>query len=134
MDLRDLEHNTRDGVHVASLAGARLALVAGFGGMRDHGGRLSFAPRLPGALTGLAFTVSWRGHLLRVEIRPEQAGYAVRSGPGTVEFTHHGEPVALAAGQHTTLKIPPLGEVLPMPPPPRPILRRRCSCGDMDER
>ncbi|HWB34555.1 MAG TPA: family 65 glycosyl hydrolase, partial [Rugosimonospora sp.] len=46
MDLRDLNHNTRDGVHVASLAGAWLALVAGFGGMRDHGGDLAFAPRL----------------------------------------------------------------------------------------
>src|SRR5207248_799764 len=47
MDLRDLEHNTRDGLHIASLAGAWLAAVGGFGGMRDHGGSLSFAPRLP---------------------------------------------------------------------------------------
>ena len=38
MDLDDLEHNTRDGVHMASLAGAWVAAVAGFGGMRDHGG------------------------------------------------------------------------------------------------
>ena len=36
MDLHDLEHNTRDGVHIASLAGAWIAAVAGFGGMRDH--------------------------------------------------------------------------------------------------
>ena len=49
MDLDDLEHNTRDGLHIASLAGAWIAAVAGFGGMRDHGGQLSFAPRLPGA-------------------------------------------------------------------------------------
>ena len=34
MDLRDVEHNTSDGVHMASLAGAWMALVAGFGGMR----------------------------------------------------------------------------------------------------
>src|SRR6202161_3244178 len=45
MDLRDLEHNTRDGVHIASLAGAWLALVCGFGGMRAHGGRLTFRLR-----------------------------------------------------------------------------------------
>ena len=45
MDLHDLEHNTRDGLHIASLAGAWLALVAGFGGMRDHDGQLSFRPR-----------------------------------------------------------------------------------------
>ena len=47
MDLEDLEHNVHDGVHIASLAGALLALMAGFGGMRDHGGELAFAPRLP---------------------------------------------------------------------------------------
>ena len=38
MDLHDLHHNTRDGLHIASLAGAWIALVAGFGGMRDHDG------------------------------------------------------------------------------------------------
>jgi len=32
MDLADLEHNSRDGLHIASLAGAWIALVAGFGG------------------------------------------------------------------------------------------------------
>src|SRR5947209_13133506 len=45
MDLRDLEHNVRDGVHMASLAGAWTALVSGFGGMRLQNNRLSFAPR-----------------------------------------------------------------------------------------
>jgi len=35
MDLDDLEHNTRDGLHIASLAGSWIALVAGFGGMRS---------------------------------------------------------------------------------------------------
>ena len=39
MDLHDLEHNTRDGLHIASLAGTWIALVAGFGGMRDHDGQ-----------------------------------------------------------------------------------------------
>ena len=55
IDLDDLEHNTRDGLHIASLAGTWIAAVAGFGGMRDHDGALSFAPRLPQALTRLAF-------------------------------------------------------------------------------
>src|SRR5260370_39450 len=47
MDLYDLEHNTRDGVHIASLAGAWLVLVCGFGGMRHEDGEVTFAPRLP---------------------------------------------------------------------------------------
>ena len=36
MDLDDLEHNTRDGLHIASLAGTWIALVAGLAGMRDQ--------------------------------------------------------------------------------------------------
>src|SRR5262245_59037382 len=45
IDLLDLEHNTRDGVHLAALAGAWIALVQGFAGMRARDGRLAFAPR-----------------------------------------------------------------------------------------
>ena len=51
MDLHDLEHNTRDGVHIASLAGAWVALVSGFGGLRHQDGMVSFAPRLPEGLS-----------------------------------------------------------------------------------
>ncbi len=47
MDLRDLEHNTRDGIHIASLAGTWVALVSGFGGLRDPDGTFSFAPAAP---------------------------------------------------------------------------------------
>src|SRR5213078_3623954 len=64
MDLHDLEHNTRDGVHIASLAGAWIAAVAGFGGLRDHGGELSFAPRLPPRLERLAFRLVFRASRL----------------------------------------------------------------------
>ena len=39
MDLDDLEHNTRDGLHIAALAGSWIALVQGFGGMRYRPGQ-----------------------------------------------------------------------------------------------
>ena len=48
LDLGDIHHNTRDGVHLASLAGAWIAAVCGFGGMRDHGGSLELHPEAPG--------------------------------------------------------------------------------------
>ena len=47
MDLDDLEHNTRDGLHMASLAGSWLVAVAGFGGFATTRGSFSFDPRLP---------------------------------------------------------------------------------------
>ena len=46
LDLHDLHRNTRDGVHIASLAGAWIAAVAGFGGMRDHDGRAHVRARV----------------------------------------------------------------------------------------
>src|SRR5207247_3963764 len=68
MDLHDLEHNTRDGVHIASLAGAWIAAVAGFGGLRDHDGKPSFAPRLPPRLERLGFGILFRGRRLKVNV------------------------------------------------------------------
>ena len=119
MDLHDLQHNARDGVHVASLAGTWLALVAGFGGMRDHDGELSFAPRLPEALTRLAFTVQWRGHSLKVDIDAQRACYSLHGKPGTVRLRHHGEQITVSTEQPTTLDIPPIHPLTPPPQPPQ---------------
>ncbi|MHC3467108.1 glycoside hydrolase family 65 protein [Streptomyces sp. 7R007] len=94
MDLEDLEHNTRDGLHIASLAGTWTALVAGFGGLRHDGDTLRFAPRLPERLSRLAFHVQFLGSRLRVEIGPDKAVYALLSGP-PLTIRHHGSPVAL---------------------------------------
>src|ERR1700677_3889063 len=61
MDLRDVEHNTSDGVHMASLAGAWIALVAGVGGMRAGNGPLAFSPRLPDGISRLMFRMRYQG-------------------------------------------------------------------------
>lgn len=47
MDLADLENNTRDGLHIASLAGTWTALVAGFGGLRRDGDSSASRPGCP---------------------------------------------------------------------------------------
>ena len=107
MDLRDLEHNTVDGVHIASLAGAWIAAVAGFGGMRDHDGKLTFAPRLPPRLERLAFRLSFRGSLLKVEVTANRARYEILDGP-PLELSHHNEVVSVAAGTPVTLELPPV--------------------------
>jgi alpha,alpha-trehalose phosphorylase len=96
IDLNDLQHNTRDGLHIATLAGTWIAVVAGLGGMRDHNGVLSFAPRLPGTLTRIAFGVSYQGRKLRVEVNARQASYTVVDGP-PLDTSHHGEPITISA-------------------------------------
>lgn len=72
IDLRDIHQNSRDGLHIASLAGAWIALVAGSGGMRDHSALLAFDPALPIGITGLCFSLRWRGGRLRVAIKPRE--------------------------------------------------------------
>jgi alpha,alpha-trehalose phosphorylase len=107
IDLDDLQHNTRDGLHTASLAGTWIVAVAGFGGMRDHGAALSFKPRLPAALTRLTFGLSFRGRQLRVEFDHDSATYSLRAGdPLTV--THHDDEITVSAEEPVSRPIPPL--------------------------
>jgi alpha,alpha-trehalose phosphorylase len=105
MDLHDLEHNTRDGVHIAALAGTWVALVSGFGGLRDADGTFSFAPRLPAGLARLAFTLFIRGRRLRVEITHAETRYALADGD-PLEILHHGQTVSLSAGKPQARPIP----------------------------
>jgi len=112
MDLHDLDGNTRDGLHMASLAGAWMALVAGFGGMRDYGGVLSFAPRLPDGLTSLMFTIRHRGSRLRVQTDGRQVTYTLSDHESSLEVIHHGKWLKVSAGVPLTRPVPPA----PVPP------------------
>jgi alpha,alpha-trehalose phosphorylase len=124
LDLHDLEHNTRDGVHIASLAGAWIAAVAGFGGMRDSGEALTFAPRLPSRLERLTFGLLFRGTRLRVAATKADATYSVLDG-APLELAHHGTPFTVSAEEPVTLPISPGPEwPTPVQPPGRAPLRR----------
>jgi alpha,alpha-trehalose phosphorylase len=90
MDLEDRNHNTGDGLHMASLAGAWTALVEGFGGMRALDGCLAFAPRLPAEIARLGFRVRYRGSVVHVETDGHGATYRLLSGP-SLRLAHHGE-------------------------------------------
>ncbi|TLW92256.1 glycoside hydrolase family 65 protein [Saccharomonospora piscinae] len=104
-DLHDLHLNVRNGLHMASLAGSWLAIVAGFGGLRDHAGTLSFQPRLPPVPQRIAFRLCYRGSQFSVEINRDSATYVLVTGK-PLEITHYGEPVTVA-DEPTTLPLPP---------------------------
>jgi alpha,alpha-trehalose phosphorylase len=116
MDLLDLEHNTRDGVHIASLAGSWLALICGFGGMRFEDGELSFAPRLPQGLARISFKLRVRSRLLHVEVTRATARYSLIEGD-PLTFTHHGDKLTVAADKPKHRSIPAM---TPRPPPRQP--------------
>jgi len=117
IDLRDLAFNTRDGVHLASLAGSWLVAVAGFGGMRDHGDRMAFAPRLPSRLTRLTFRLLYRGRRVRVDVRADSAEYELLHGE-PLELLHHGEPLTVKPGSPEQRPIPPAPRRTPPEQPP----------------
>ena len=125
IDLDDLQHNTRDGLHIASLAGTWIAAVAGFGGMRDHDGVLSFRPRLPQALTALRFRLCFRARRLLVEVAHERATYSLLEGPA-LEIVHHGEPGTVDPQHPLTRPIPrpPMRPSAQQPPGRAPARRR----------
>ncbi len=95
MDLADVEHNTADGVHMASLAGAWIALMGGFGGLRAHTDPLAFTPRIPAGISSLTFRLRYRGRKVRIKVTAGQAEYTLLDGD-PMPVIHHGEEFTLA--------------------------------------
>jgi len=125
MDLDDLEHNTANGLHMASLGGIWTALVAGYGGMRHTDAGLSFTPRLPPGLTRLAFGLHLAGGTLRVEVSSAAATYSIDHGK-PLELLHYGQPVQVSEDQPATCPIPDMAPLGPRPTqPPGRAPRRR---------
>ncbi len=121
VDLRDLHGNTKDGLHMASLAGAWSTVVAGFGGLRDHSGVLSFDPALPAGITRVSFSVRWRGSLLDVAVDGTQVTYGLRDArQDAVVIRHAGEDVEISGDRPVTL---PLRARIPGATPSQPIGR-----------
>lgn len=120
VDLRDRYQNTRDGLHMASLAGTWIALVEGFGGLRLVAEQLHLDPQLPTTLTRLAFRLRWRGQRLRVEVRPGNVTLSL-ADPGTLQVVVAGQPVQI---DHRKPKVLPWRRREPLlPRPPQPAGR-----------
>jgi alpha,alpha-trehalose phosphorylase len=109
MDLSDVGGNMMHGAHIASIGGSWMALVYGFGGLRDHGGRISFQPRLPPEWKSLRFPLTIRGRRLRVESDHEATSYRLVEGDD-LRIWHDGEEITLTAAVPTASR--------PTPPPP----------------
>jgi len=97
MDLADVGGNVRDGCHIASMGGTWMVLVYGFAGMRDYGGKLSFAPRLPPQLRRLKFSLQIRDRMLQVEMGKERTVYLLQKG-AALAVRHLDQDLLLKAG------------------------------------
>jgi len=132
-DIRNLYDNVDDGVHIAAAASTWAVAVAGFGGMRDHSGRVTFAPRLPPKLSRLRFRMNIQDTTLLVDIhrtepgadeRAQAATYQLLTG-GALETSHHGTPVRLDGSDPVSVPIPDPPRVDPVTQPAGRAVRRR---------
>jgi alpha,alpha-trehalose phosphorylase len=108
MDLSDIGGNMMHGAHIASIGGTWMALVYGFAGMRDQGGRISFHPRLPAEWRRLSFSLTIRGQRLRVEAAHDFTTYRLNEGEA-LTIHHNGDAITLTDAAPTATR--------PTPPP-----------------
>jgi len=119
IDMRNLHNNTGDGLHMASLGGAWTALVAGFGGLREHEGCLCFDPALPHGISQLVFSVRWHGARLKVDINSTDVTYTVHDGPDApISLKHAGEQLTVTPGHPVTRTLEKRQPLLPRPTQP----------------
>jgi trehalose/maltose hydrolase-like predicted phosphorylase len=133
IDLRDLHANTSDGLHMASLAGAWTALVAGFGGLRDDEHLLSLDPQLPEGISRLKFRLRWRNFRLTADVDHTDVTYTLRDGPhGELTIRHAGEELGLSTDAPTTVAVRKRDTLLDAPkqPPGKEPLRRLVDPSD----
>jgi alpha,alpha-trehalose phosphorylase len=102
VDLADRHQNAKDGLHIASMGGAWMAIVHGFAGFRDYDGRFSFDPVLPPGIKRLRFPLTIRGTRFRVEIEPRQARFTLEEG-NDLRLECCGKQVHLSADRRTAV-------------------------------
>ncbi|NLK64361.1 MAG: beta-phosphoglucomutase [Tissierellia bacterium] len=83
MDIKDLSHNTSDGLHMANMGGTLISVLSGFGGVRIKEEDLHINPYVPKQLGRIRFKFSWRKTVLEVFIDGEKVDIKKVSGPAT---------------------------------------------------
>ena len=120
VDLRDIQGDTAEGLHLASVAGSWLALAAGLGGLREDREDLELAPLLPSGVSRTAFHVTWRGSLLRVETSTAGTTLVVLDGPAPVAVVVDGTRLHVGTAP---VRVPLRGAAPLRPEPTQPVGR-----------
>jgi len=106
LDIDDIQGNSVDGIHTASMAGSWMATVYGFAGFRDWKGTFSFDPKLPSEWKALTFCLTLHGSVLKVELRHDTATYTLMTGK-MVSLVHRNETFILKRGESRTFSLVP---------------------------
>jgi alpha,alpha-trehalose phosphorylase len=93
LDLDNTHGNTKDGLHMANLAGAWGAVIYGFAGLKIESGIMRFTPILPPDWDSYRFKLQFNGRLIAVLI----------SKQGTVFNLLEGEPLEIVCNDEIRL-------------------------------
>ncbi len=96
-DLDDHKGNTKDGVHIANMAGTAMCLIHGFAGVRQRNGQLSLRPVIPPEWTSYAFELRFLGRRLAVTVSQPGVQLALLEGEA-LPVKVFGEAVRLEKG------------------------------------
>lgn len=94
LDLDNYNRNTREGLHVTSIAMAWANIVYGFAGLRSDGDGLRFAPRLPERWRKLCFSMVFKGRVIHVCMEKEATRFRLERGE-EITVLVYGKPYAL---------------------------------------
>lgn len=108
MDIADVNGNTADGIHTACMAGSWMAVVYGFAGFRDYGGKWTFNPQLPDEWESLSFSLLINGARLSLSFTKENASYTLNGDTAAcIEITHRNTTFTLHRGETKTFSLTP---------------------------
>lgn len=94
MDLKDLHHNTTDGLHMANIGGSLLSVLKGFGGIRIEEDELYIDPFIPKDIGRLNFRFTWKNTLLDIYIDGDNVDIKKISGDN-VEVILKGKKIVI---------------------------------------
>lgn len=100
MDLKDLNQNTANGLHMANMGGSLTSVLRGFGGIRIEEDGLYIDPYIPEKLGRVRFRFTWRKSLLEIFINGEDVDIRKISG-AAVEVILRGKKITI--GQKAVL-------------------------------
>ena len=66
LDLNDYNNDTRDGLHITSMAGTWMTIIKGFAGMEVKNDQLIFSPLLPKNWESLSFKIKFRDEIKHI--------------------------------------------------------------------
>lgn len=103
LDLDNTHGNTKDGLHMANMGGAWMAIVFGFAGLRIKETGLSLEPKIPNQWQRLTFRLQYQRRKLEVVIEQHQVQLTLLTGE-TLSLKLYGQDVLLQTVQPAILK------------------------------